>query len=638
MGIFDPKPGPGSAITELTARAANGGVAFAGKRFPWIVITPIEGGIPITSAVYPGYGEANRPAKPMATGVEVKKQGELGTTRRATVKFTCFTDNQLNAVAPGLFAPGRSCKVEWGWSVRGAGTPVGITSAGGATDVAANKAIRNASATNPSYDGLQGVISNFNYSLTADNLWDCSVEIVAAAENIMNTPPSTYGCAEQCAMEYEGDSEDKEKTKTGRSTLYTMFKQIFEDFDAASGAYIGALGKQCAKNGVACTITKGNYMGPQRTEKGEDDSSWYESTLGHILTLGITAGNDPDATEAYISYGTLEAAINEYSIPKKGEEHVSGRLATGTGKMYLKGHPKMNSADPRVCIIPGSTYANTVVKDFSAPSAIVGGGVDLNNILLNNVFLMKELDAEEQKSNPSLKSFIMSVLNKVNDVCGGLWGFEVVSGDSEDDKYPTVCVVDVKAGNASKASPAVIPSLSDNSIVREITLSLKLTDSMKTQALYAKTGSPISKNSPSGGNCDAQAVAAIGLLPPPKPAQEDCTCEGAGEISKPLPFSEAFENLAEEVTDDTVEAARTAMLGEILKSPTNTQCQNVPVPLEFSVTLDGVGGFGFGQLITSDRIPESVRSKWNFQITAVEHSVTAQDWVTKINTVARFKG
>ena len=630
MGVFDLKAPPASAIAEIQKRAGEGGIKFAGKRYPWIRITA-EGGGKLDSANYPEYEASSKRPRPIATGVDVKKQGELGTTRRATVKFTCFTDAQLAEIAPGFFNPGASMAVEWGWSVGGGGGSAGAPSlANFGSDVLASQAMRNAG--NANYDGLQGKIANFNYSLTADNTWECQVEVIAVAETTIGGPVGTSGCAEKCAMEYPSGTDPKKKTKTAKSTLYTMLKQIFEDFDTAAGAYIGGLSGDCALNGVPCTITKGNYMGPQRTEKGEDDSSWYEGGV-----IGFLIRNEPDATEAYISYGTLEAAINRYCIPGGNNKvYAAGRLATGKGGMLLKGYPGIESADPRVCIIPGSAYASQIVKDIVAPSAIEGDGINLSNILLNNVFLMTQLDQVEQQQSPKISDFLKGVLNKVNDVCGGLWGFEIVSADSENDKQPTVAVVDIKAGPKAGAAPAVIPTSPNNSIVREFKLALKLTDSMKSQAMYAKTGAPMAK-SPSGGNCDAKAIASIGSLPVKPPAPAPCDCSSAGETSKPQSFSEAFTALAEEVTDETVNAARTVMLDRILKKADDTVCKSIPLPFEFSLTLDGIGGFGFGQAITSDRIPPSITSKWLFQVTAVEHNVTAQDWTTTINTIARLK-
>ena len=623
MGLFDIKPGPSSAIAEIQRRVGEGGIKFAGKRYPWIRIS--TKGYVLDSKKYPEYEASSKRPGPIATGVDVKKQGELGTTRRATVKFTCFTDNQLAQITPSFFNPGDSMAVEWGWSVGGGGGSAGAPSnANLGNDVLASQAMRNASAGNPNYDGLQGRIANFNYSLTADNTWECQVEIIAAAETIMGGSAGNYDCAEKCAIEKDRqDGDKKDKTTIGKSTLGLLLKSIFDDFDKNAAAY-ASLG----------TITKGNYMGPQRTETGQDDSSWYEGGF-----IGAIIRNKPDATEAYISYGALEEAINRYCIPDgKNPNTAVGRIDTRKGGMLLKTFPGLESSDPRVCILPGSPYASQIVKDFVADSCFEGDGINLSKILLNNVFLMTQLDQVEQQENPRILDFLKGVLNKVSDVCGGIWGFEVVSADSESGVVcPTVSIVDIKAGPKAGAAPAVIPTNSNDSVVREFKLALKLTDSMKTQAVYSKIGAPAAK-SPSGGNCDTKAIAAIGMMQskPPKPPPPTCDCGNAGD-NKPKTFAEAFADLAKEVTDDTVNTARTLMLGKILSADDSNLCKSMPLPFEFSLTLDGIGGFGFGQAITSTRLPSSITANWIFQVTAVEHSVTAQDWTTTINTIARLK-
>ena len=61
------------------------------------------------------------------------------------------------------------------------------------------------------------------------------------------------------------------------------------------------------------------------------------------------------------------------------------------------------------------------------------------------------------------------------------------------------------------------------------------------------------------------------------------------------------------------------------------------LPFEFSFTLDGIGGFAFGQMVSCDRIPLEVREAYNFQVTSVEHSLTPNDWTTTVNTICRYK-
>jgi len=88
------KPVPGSTKAELDRRGTQLGVTWAAKRMPWIHITSLSSGckgkfMMLTSkASAPLYEENYIRPLPVVTGVDVKKQGELGTTRKATVKLT----------------------------------------------------------------------------------------------------------------------------------------------------------------------------------------------------------------------------------------------------------------------------------------------------------------------------------------------------------------------------------------------------------------------------------------------------------------------------------------------------------------------------------------------------------------------
>ena len=97
--------------------------------------------------------------------------------------------------------------------------------------------------------------------------------------------------------------------------------------------------------------------------------------------------------------------------------------------------------------------------------------------------------------------------------------------------------------------------------------------------------------------------------------------------------------LRKKVTTETVNSGITflqSQKAEYLKTP-DQYCKNSMVPFTFSATLTGVGGFRFGQVLTCDRMPAEVKSKFQYQVTTVEHNVTPGDWTTTINTVAKNK-
>lgn len=652
---FGKKSVPGSTQAELDRRGTQLGITWAAKRMPWIHVTSLSSGCQggkysqLTSKANAPLYEFSTYIRPLpvVTGLDVKKQGELGTTRRATVKLIAFSDFQLVELQKCYFIPGMGCRVEWGWNVDAAGVatqgPIGLPAS--TSDPEAICAMNKRAEAQTHYAGIQGKVANFSYSLTRDNTWECSIEIIAAAESIGGSKIATYQCPD-CARKYKNEENGEEKEAVeNKSVLYTFFHDLWENFPTAKSKYLPGLNDVASQDGKTATIVQYNYLGPQRTDKGGDDSSWYEGGV-----VGFVIRNKVDATEGYISYATLEAAINRYCIPTSGGKFTIGKLSSN--KMPITYHPKLESSDPRICIIPGTPKSNLIAKPVSGnpPSAISGDKVILDNIMINTVFLMTELDSVESGGDPKLTTFLQNVLRKINDCCGNLWQFEVISTTedcSDPKKVPTISVVDAKVYEPAPAYQ--VPSLAIGtkaSALREMKLDMKMTENMKTQALYAGSKQQ-EAGTESGGSCGGNGLKGFtannaykNLAAPPAPDPPKCDCKGAVPNEDAPGYDKLFENLSEEVNDTTASAARSAIITEYGKSVNNgddKHCKGMIVPFEFSFTTDGIGGFSFGQMVSSDRIPETVKAAYEWQVTSVEHSITANDWSTTVNTVMRYK-
>jgi len=496
---FRKKIVPAATQKEIQNRLGKAAIAWNAKRFPWVRMQSMCSGCDSyykelsSSKSYPTLYEPNyvRPL-PVISGVDVKKQGELGTTRKATVKITAFTDSQLIQLQKCYFIPGMSVRVEWGWTIEGdtSAAIFGQRVLGVFSDTAANSLMKKRTKQEPNYEGLQGIVANFNYSLTRDSTWECSVEIIAAAEAFAGSKVDDHSCP-KCVRKFANEGEeDKKEVTEKRSQLYTFFYDLFHEFDTASTSYAKPLQTVAAIDKKTINISQYNYMGPQRTESGGENSSWYEGGI-----IGAVLGNKPDSTEGYISWATLEAAINLLCIPSSNGNYTLGRITSN--KMPLSYHPLVTSSDPRVCLLPGTTGDSTATFVKGTPAvefdqATNGNRVGvLDNILINTVFLMMELKSVEKGGDGTIRSFVTNVLNKINDACGSLWQFEVVSTSSDDDegteKYPTISVIDAKIYEAADTT-FTLPSLPIGeraSVLRDFKLEVKMTDQMKTQALYS---------------------------------------------------------------------------------------------------------------------------------------------------------
>lgn len=712
---FVKKNVPSSVEDELKARSSTKGTIWAATRFPWIHISSLcnlcvngflnntvkAGKLTSLSNRNSLYEDGYSRPRPVVTGLDIKKQGELGTTRKAVFKVTAFTDEQLNELQLCYFIPGMGCRVEWGWSVdaQGRKSPGPLGGSNGINDMRipddiANAKMKSIARANTHYDGFQGIITNFNYSLTSENTWDCVVEVVGAAELFSGSKVNDNGSKDcNCTVSVKTEEEGKEEI-VKKSLLFTFFKQLFDDFEKTKTTYLPQLAKITGIDGKVAVIEQYTYLGPQRDERGGDDSRWYEGGVP-----GALFGNKTDATEAYISWATLEAAINALCIPtadKEGLHFPLGRL-TST-RMRITYHPALESTDPRVCILPGTKEQNVVAQqgtvyngkitasglltagqvfgtisnlitaataNLTPPAGFGGPEIYLDDMMVNTVFLMMELDAVE-KGDGSLSTFLTNVLAKINEACGSLWHFEIVSTTEDSDidgKGPTLSVIDAKIFDVGpKTLQIQATTKGDNrSIVRNLTLNMKMTDAMKTQALYSNA-KPQSAKSPGGGACGPVLFQPFGLFKNDKgtfnaattiystskpqtkyflPGENSCDCKNANQSQEPEPtFKEIFANLGEEVNSTTCQAARTALEKAYSKSVEEGEydhCRGLILPLDFNITLDGIGGFAFGQLVSCDRTPIKIRDNYDWQVTAVEHSITANDWTTTVNTVPRFK-
>jgi len=642
--VFSKREVPASVQTEITARGGKKGMIWSAKRFPWISIISLSNicdeywwlKSTIKSKLYE---EGYKRIQPVVTSISVKKQGELGTTRKATINLIAFSDEQLVALQKCYFMPGVGCRVEWGWSIDADGNttpgPLGLPPT--ATDAEVTAAIRARTGTYTSYDGLQGIVANFKYNLNKDNFWECSVEVIAAAEAFSRSSVAVQpgSSCTKCARKFKSEDGEEEQVEK-RSLLYTFFKDLYDDFDLAKTRYQASLNKVAAIDGKKTHISKRGFNGVARDENGGEDADFFDWFTD-------------DTEEAYISWPTLEAAVTLLAIPKNAKgDYTIGRVSSPKDTK-LTYHPKLISSDPRVCLITGpqASYTNLISPWLEGDLPSLEPGMLLEHIQVNVVYLLSTLKSIE-KGDPdsmSIHSFLTTVLNRINESCGGLWNFEVVNQtDKENGKGPVVAVIDAKQYESTSAF--VLPAVASDSVVRDLKLDMKMTDSMKSHALYSN-GKQQNTKTDGGGGCGTNAFAPFGLNKavsynmPKANVEPPCICEGSSKEATVEPtYSEWLAKLADSVTEATISGIRNYLVrvySEDAKSGKDDHCKGMILPFEFSFTLDGIGGFAFGQMVTCDRIPPAVRDNYEWQVTTVEHEITVNDWSTTVNTVCRYK-
>jgi hypothetical protein len=634
MSIFENATVPGSLTTELANRAKTSVNLWNASKAAWVHVMSMADTCargPIASNGNYIYTANYERPQPNVKSVKVTKQGELGTTRKCTLELQAWTDDQLNEIAKCYFLPGMSARVQFGWSVNAAGSPGTTPVTAVYTDSEAYCKIFDKASSEACYDGFQGKVANYNYSLNEDNGWDITIEIISAANFVAETKMDSTNNNCECTAKVGDSKVPLNNTNLMQSVLNTLATP------EAAKALIASLG---LSSNNFCRIA---YEGAQRTSFGE------EATNFMAWLAGVTGTN---VEENFISVRALHTMINKFALPE-----VFGKVDTTGVKLKTKNIEYVFSSDIRICYVPGGTYSNKLiqgVKVGSPPSAISGEFLILDNVMINTVYLMKVLKEMSSQSDGekglSLQRLLQTIHTTINSKLGNFWSLEILdaTGKCEGDKIPVIQILDTATAETTSTVTIEPTKSGQTSITRDIKLETKLTDSMKSMALYAYV--------PNQGNSDpcigkftafrqnkaknrAEPKAATtktkGASIPCTFENKDMKCEEkADPVTK---FNEALKKVQDEITEDGVTALETARSEILATLNTEAQCDTI-LPFEFSFTLDGIGGFKFGQYVNHPRIPEGIRNVWKFQVTTVEHEISDNnDWKTTVNTVARYK-
>lgn len=135
---------------------------------------------------------------PGLLSVQIESTGRLGSLRQATITFNVWNMNQLNVIEALYFRLGYSMLLEWGHTqyfsnknsngnevpdgvfiskeIYGIDNPFGPNRT---KETIQQDIARKAKKTSGNYDGMLGIVSNFNWSFNQQGGYDCTVRLIA---------------------------------------------------------------------------------------------------------------------------------------------------------------------------------------------------------------------------------------------------------------------------------------------------------------------------------------------------------------------------------------------------------------------------------------------------------------------------
>lgn len=590
---------------------------------------------------------------PVITGVKVGTMGSLGSMREATINMIAFTQDQLDDLEECYLIPKMSVMVVFGWSAGPReGSSIGY-SPSGVTDVDTTCSIREAG---PLVDGIQGRVSKYDVTFNKDGMWwEIAVKILSPSAGVMAAPVEDFTSSCECETVSSptagggggagsGDSGEKKKVVMSgfKSVLHNLCELACKD-KAGSVAIANGIGIYLPNKDRWRTTLMEDIKGLANdasrlvVEKAIDLTNWvFDSNVSNLTP------NPQESLEAYLTIDQLCNTWLRYSTSQCNGVSVYGKFDNSkSGALVLPPGGFLHSSNPHKAIFPG----NEPWRGASEADACVENGyVSVGKILVNCIFAYRTL--EECGKDASFEDYITRILVGVNEASGNLWELSITdNGDCKVGGTPTYSIIDLQA--TKKVTATAININPESAILRDVNLALKLTDAMQTQALYAGVKQGMKSNACEDKKFKKEQQDYPNEADPVgcKPADPvDCTKFKDNGCEPTPPERNKFKEKLQEMYLDTerTEAMESCYAEQVKMnngdsaSATPEQCKAVIMPYDFSFTVDGIGGFEFGQMITSNLLPKRARATYVYQVTAVEHEVTLGDWKTTINTKPRL--
>ena len=533
--------------------------------------------------------------KPHLVSVKTSYDGDFGTVIKCEIAFTVYTLDQLNTCS-GFFDIGKDCTANWGWANAG--------SAG-------------------SSESFKGQVVNFSWAINADGGADCTCTALGKGINVTAINKNVRATSGGTAV--SGPDEDAIPV-TGVMSL------IANRVQAAKDLVVNTINGE----GIACVEYSEDWASEVKeqavepaTEKPKEKPKEETATLPKQYYISLR--------QIVTYYASAIKAAWKAGTPPELTIDATAALAGITTDNFA-------SCNPTECIFPGfATYGE---KSFNVEGAgsIVGSN-GLANILFNVDWMTKQykdfstaVDKGEKTSDQSIDGFFKILFASTEVNSGGL-----IKLTTAKKLYSVDDVEIIDAAYVPNDVPvATISAVSQNSVCRSMSLTAKIPSALATRAMVNSQSGASDIND--GGKGNLVGYGTVLLTPPKTPPGEIKTAEDAtknwGESNKLTdkqfngPPLGVFQIIGKSGTSIEIVTAAQEFLRA--NNPGQTRASTV-IPLDFSFTIDGVGGMEFGDAVTTNYMPRIYKKeKCAFTVTSVEHSVSANDWTTTCSTVFRM--
>lgn len=603
---------------------------------------------------------------PGVTGLDVELMGGAGKFRKTTIKWQCWSAEQLNYLENYFLIPTVSIFVEWGWNNFNPASLLDLKNVSQLKWMLEHEQnIKDLiSRSNGNWDMSYGIITDFSYDLRDDGGYDVSTTI------------------------------------SNPSQLYSAFST--KDTEVKQGGVVKVSPKEFVDiyfSNIISRVGKQPRFQPARAEKivGNEDRVFY---LSNDMTPPANQNElfYGDKSASWISFDLLVDIINFFYAKVEKKNHTR-HCTIDISDTKICAHQNLKSNDATVLLIPNmaapsgesiTTDASELKdirsgkrKDATAPANILlrkaglstnrvnlteiicrsrkikeDSGFEFPNYTLNSdgnsgylkhLYVNSNLVKNAISTNESIVSALKQILDSMSKAACGIWDFEILPKDL----YGITTTITVKDKNyigdssieelTNDKNMYSFELTKSNSLVKNAKFNVKPSSAVTMQALLSNDSdesiSTTPKNWLTFRNLDRMQASL-------KQADSNMPVSKAGSNKKELATNKIDSTYAivknAKGQDIRLCEPDQAVQKQILEdnNPHNNAVYNAIIPnTTLDITIRGISGLRFLDcFVVSSGLPKTY-SKDNalFQIMNVRHSLSNGDWYTTINAGIRPK-
>ncbi len=628
----------------------------------------------------------HRPS-PGITSVETQLNGGDGKFRITTIKWKCWSVDQLIYMTPYWLTNSVSVSVEFGWNNFNPMSQLELNDTRKMLEhfYDGKEISTKVKLSNGNYDASMGVISDFSYDQKEDGSYDC-ITVVKNVGGFFSGVSST--------------GRSTNASKTGDSKKPEWKKYLEDKFS----------------NDVLSTAKNLHRMGIESI----DSQVFYsrENTIDRVRGNRRNVDFDGNKDNWWLSFGLFIKILNTKmsALDNKSDDSI---FSININDTLIGAHPNLKSSNGNVLLIPNSICPDISMDTIPVPAGVVQSPVsandvdleDANKILENtkralnsnsssqvqvirfdlnkiiNWWAKKEQSnlsfpasqdigrvrkyktgylknlyinfnaIKDLKNTNSFRSMLETLLKQMSDASGGIWDFRIVPLNPDGEGNGIMTIMDVNYSNfvSENASDRIWNFEYNNKlcIINDVGFSVKSTNAVATQTLFGKGTEVRGEVIISGNNSiDQTVVLPIGLsvndrlisgykdtpIPPPtdtvdeKEKKDPLQDRLISVESMPKRFLYTYG----EKTFSFVEHVGEVQTGLIYGGESNTLRLYALQPgITIKFKLSGISGIRNLHTFTINDLPPPYGPDCFFQVQNVEHVVSNNEWFTFITAGIR---